>query len=433
MGDKPTKNDVAWEKLFDKYKIIDRVNSEGFYEIQSKDINEFRESRLMAKFDHKVNLPNIFKKNKISILPVSRNKYVLGQFKTYCDIKYSEEIENISINFPTDIESIDFNNLYSESSAIHCAYVSGIISDVMEDNAIFTLGGRMSTNTFNFNIKARDKLFPVNVENSQCEIDAGFESNDKLMILEAKNFEVEDFLVRQLYYPYRLWQGKIAKKVIPTFMTYSNDIFSFFQYEFTDINLYNSLKLVKQKNYIIAPKKIELEDIYNIMNSVSIIQEPKVPFPQANRFERVIDLLGILCNKDLSKDEITTNYQFAKRQTDYYTNSGIYLGLINKYKDKETNEIMYTLSPKGRQTMKMRYKQKYLYLVKCILEHQSFNIALKKYFETAEPLKKDSLCMELKEVYIYNVDKESSTLPRRAESVMAWIDWILDLPNKYNN
>lgn len=431
MGtEKPTKNDIAWEQLFDKYKIIDKINTNGFYEIQSKDINEFRESRLMAKFDHKVNLPSIFKKHKISILPVSRNKYVLGQFQTYHDVKYSEDIENIPINFPTDIQSIDFNDLYSESSAIHCAYVSGIISDLMQEDAIFTLGGRMSTNTFDFNIKSSNKLFPVKVENSQCEIDAGFESSSKLMILEAKNFEVEDFLVRQLYYPYRLWQDKVSKKVIPTFMTYSNDIFSFFEYEFIDCNLYNSLRLVKQRNYMIAPEKIELEDIYQILNDVKIVEEPKVPFPQANRFERVVDLLGILYNKDLSKDEITSNYQFAKRQTDYYTNSGIYLGLVNKYKDKDTNEIMYTLSEKGRQVMKMRYKQKYLYFVRCILEHESFNVALRQYFDTAKPLNKESLCRELMGCYIYNVDKESSTLPRRAESVMAWIDWILDLPNK---
>jgi hypothetical protein len=91
---------------------------------------------------------------------------------------------------------------------------------------------------------------------------------------------------------------------------------------------------------------------------------------------------------------------------------------------------MYTLSEKGRHVMKMRYKQKYLYLVRCILEHESFNVALRQYFDTAQPLNKESLCRELKGCYIYNVDKESSTLSRRSESVMAWIDWILDLPNK---
>ena len=28
MGtEKPTKNDIAWEQLFDKYKIIDKINT----------------------------------------------------------------------------------------------------------------------------------------------------------------------------------------------------------------------------------------------------------------------------------------------------------------------------------------------------------------------------------------------------------------------
>ena len=37
------------------------------------------------------------------------------------------------------------------------------------------------------------------------------------MIVEAKNATVDDFLVRQLYYPYRLWQAKTYKEVKPVF------------------------------------------------------------------------------------------------------------------------------------------------------------------------------------------------------------------------
>ncbi|MDM3851342.1 MAG: hypothetical protein PT118_16660 [Aphanizomenon gracile PMC644.10] len=75
MSDKNTKNDVAWEALFEKYSILQKINEIGYFEIESNSINEFRENRLMAKFDHYHTLPKIFKQHKLSILPISRNKF----------------------------------------------------------------------------------------------------------------------------------------------------------------------------------------------------------------------------------------------------------------------------------------------------------------------------------------------------------------------
>ncbi|WP_290879667.1 hypothetical protein [Fischerella sp.] len=43
-----SKNDIAWEKLFQKYHILENISKIGFFEIDSASINEFRESRLMA-------------------------------------------------------------------------------------------------------------------------------------------------------------------------------------------------------------------------------------------------------------------------------------------------------------------------------------------------------------------------------------------------
>lgn len=62
-----SKNDTAWEKLFDKYNIIGSVKSTGYFEITSEQINDFREARLMTKFDHKSNLPQLFVKKTINI------------------------------------------------------------------------------------------------------------------------------------------------------------------------------------------------------------------------------------------------------------------------------------------------------------------------------------------------------------------------------
>lgn len=117
--------------------------------------------------------------------------------------------------------------------ALSCAFNTGIIDAVLGGEKSFhTISGRMSTGSFKFFISnlSESKPYEICVDNSQCEIDAGFESETYLLILEAKLYNVDDFLIRQLYYPYRLWSNKIKKKVIPALMTYSNsnNIFSFF-------------------------------------------------------------------------------------------------------------------------------------------------------------------------------------------------------------
>jgi len=425
-----TLNDDAWEKLFDKYKILDCINSYGFFKIESKKINEFRESRLMAKFDHYINLPKLFKENKLSILPISRSEYLIGTFSSYFKVEYDHETENIPIPVPQHIESIDYNNIYSESAALHCASVTGIINDLMNEEALLTISGRMSSDSFNYSIRSSvdNSLFPINVGNSQIEIDAGFETKNNLLIIEAKNISVDDFLIRQLYYPYRLWSGKISKNIVPVFMTHSNDIFSFFIFQFNNPLEYNSLSLIKQKNYIIAPENISLQEIWRIFNDVNIIVEPKVPFPQADKFERIIDLLGLLVENDLSKNDITQNYEFDIRQTDYYTNALIYLDLVNKYNDLTTGEITYTLTDAGKSLLKKRYKFKYLSLVKLILQHKVFHQVLELYFHLGYPPSKVMVCDLMRQSNLYNVNSES-TIERRSQTVTSWIDWILNLIN----
>jgi hypothetical protein len=82
------------------------------------------------------------------------------------------------------------------------------------------------------------------VENSQCEIDGGFEGISKFAIIEAKCQSVDDFIIRQLYYPYRLWKSKSSKKIVPILLSFSNNIFVFYIFDFDDLYHYNSIFLL---------------------------------------------------------------------------------------------------------------------------------------------------------------------------------------------
>ena len=423
-----TLNDKAWEQLFEKYNILESIEKYGHFEISSKAINEVREARLMAKFDHTINLPRIFTEHKLSILPITRGDYVIAKFDAYHKFEESSsEITNYSI--PNYIQSLDSNNIPSETIALNCAVAAGIIEDFLEDDKLIsTVSGRMGSGVFDFNIDNADDSTSstITVTNSQIEIDAAYEGINSLALFEAKRDISEDFLVRQLYYPYRVWQSRISKPVRPLFLVYSNGIYRLYEYEFKDPNNYSSIHLVKQKNYTIEDNTITASDIQNILNSIKFEEEPKLPFPQADSIERVINLCELLFNKELSKDNITEKYAFDSRQSDYYTNAGRYLGIVDK-PDKDRKSI-YCLTDRGTSILKLNYKKRQLALCECILKHEVFSKVLSSYFQNGTMPSKDKIVEFMKESHLYNISKDK-TYYRRASTIIHWINWIVGLIN----
>ncbi|HHU32519.1 MAG: type II restriction enzyme [Zhaonellaceae bacterium] len=420
-----TKNEAAWKQLFEKHKILENIEKHGAFEITSRQINEFREARLMTKFDHRKNLPEIFKKHKLSILPITRGNYLISQFEAYKDLEETESAIS-KMPFPTHIESIDFENITSESAALNCAYVSGILADFIGDEKILpTVSGRMSSETFSFLIKTHSGAdVRVNVSNSQIEIDGGYEGLETLTLVEAKNSLSDDFLIRQLYYPYKLWSNKLEKKVKPVFLTYSNGIFTFYEYFFQDPDSYNSLVLIKQKKYSIEETKITFEDILEVLEKTKIVREPEIPFPQANSFKRVINLCELLNESELTRDEITANYDFDPRQTNYYTDAGRYLGLIQKR--REDGQVLFSLTHEGQKLFRLKYKPRQLKLAELILAHRAFNDTFKLFVKYGELPSKQEIVKVMKGSDLYNVRSED-TFYRRASSIIGWINWILEL------
>ena len=170
-------NQIAWETLFKRYKILEEVDKNGIFYISADQIKKEREPRLMAKFDHTINLPPIFAKNKLSILPITRGDYAIAHFDAYHPFEDTNpEIHQVSM--PSYIQSIDSNNITSETVALNCAVATGIIADFTEDfNILPTVSGRMGSGYFNFNIKdvITKKTLNIDVKNSQIEIDAAYE------------------------------------------------------------------------------------------------------------------------------------------------------------------------------------------------------------------------------------------------------------------
>ena len=437
-----SKNESAWAQLFKKYNIDGAINRDGQYIISSKVINEFREARLMTKFDHRFQLPKTLSDRQLSILPISRGGYILAKIETFENFIETPNLDVTEFAIPSHIESLDFSIITSEALAINCAYVSQIIADFTQDeNLVPTISGRMSSQSFNFNVRklgGESSFLYVDVQNAQVEIDGGYEGSTSLNLIEAKNSLSSDFLIRQLYYPYRLWQSRITKKIRPIFLTYTNGIFHLREYQFTELLNYNSIELIKEKKYRLkntSEQFLNIETIQEILKSISIVEEPtNVPFPQADSFERIINFCEILYNnidEDYTKEALSCNYDFKEkdsfdmRQVDYYTNAAIYLKLVKK--NEVNDKIVFELTDAGVSLFKTgSIAERQLKFVKSILAHRAFNKTLALYLRKTEEPTKDEIVEIMKASNLYNVNSDS-TFRRRASTVLSWVNWILGI------
>lgn len=418
------RNDDAWEQLFEKYHILDKIRHDGQYIITADKIREFREPRLMTKFDHRVNLPAVFRENDLSILPITRGSYAISSFKAYKEFEeLSSETERVAI--PSYIQSLKPQFLVSEAIALNCANACGILNDFLEDDEILpTVNGRMGAGNFQFEIDTNYGSRTIRVRNSQIEIDAAYEGIEYLSLFEAKHDLSEDFIIRQIYYPYRVWSQRIEKPVKPVFLVFSNGVFNLYQYEFTKQECYNSLVLAKQKNYVIATS-ITIADIEHLLKTVRVVEEPPISFPQADQFARIINLIELLQKRIMTKQDITSEYGFDERQTNYYTDAGRYLGFIEKTTNKE-NQKCFFLTVMGNHLFELPYRERQLAIASRILEHRVFNRVLKVHLQCGEMPDRKTIMQIMKECLPYRVEAES-TYYRRASTVMGWVNWILGI------
>lgn len=433
MSNKFITANEAWSMLIEKYDIVNRVIKDGIFHIKASEIKAFKEPRLMAKWDCIAALPTVLKKNNLNILPDSRSSYVLGDFLLYQEIpELQEEVFNMDYVEIPDYETIDINNISSEAVAINVLVISGILDDFLGvDGTVQTFSGRMGTGEFDFVVDTvrgnKQKIF---VKNAQCEIDGGFENEHEVVIMETKNVLNEEFHVRQLYFPYRLWRKKVTKPIRLIFSIYSNMIFRLFEYRFVEINDYSSIELIKTKNYSLQDTTIDIEDLIEVRNNTRICYQDnqyddlKVPFIQANSFERVISLLENMKDNPMTKEQIAELMVFDERQSDYYYNAGAYLGLFEKKREDKSSKVFLTRL--GENVFSLNYKERQLKFVELILKHQIFADCFDMVINSGGKLPDietiESLMRE------YNVCNEGQ-INRRASSVQGWIKWIFNLRN----
>lgn len=252
-------NNVSWLKIFSDYKILEHDFSVEPYYLSAKDIKksvqEFKgtaekEVRILCKQDSRKNVPQIMRDNGLILLPVKNGQYAIVQGEGYIDIPdIDSEAELYHSKLDFDLDTSIVGN--SEMQHLDYAFASGIIRTFMEDpGLVLTIRGRKYTPQFEFTINKQI----VDVKGVQTEVDGGYEGKDKVVLIEAKNSTTKDTIIRQLYYPLRQWTVHTNKQIFLLFFEKRRDEYLIWQYAFTDLYDYNSIKLIKSKKYKLAKK-----------------------------------------------------------------------------------------------------------------------------------------------------------------------------------
>ncbi|WP_018024837.1 type II restriction enzyme [Corynebacterium ulceribovis] len=427
-----SKNDLAWELLFDELDIAARVQRDGLVVVTTKQIKEIgqREPRLMAKFDNSSMLPKSFRDNGFGLLPLSRSKYVVGNFDLFHPFPTTPG-EIYPAESPTYLSTFAVAPA-SESVALHEAQAAGILADFLGENQVeAVLSGRMGSDAMAFKIGGRGGSAPYSIEVSgaQIEIDGGFEGENSVALIEVKRDLSDDFVIRQLYYPWFVWSKKLTKKVRPIYMVYGSGLFHLMEYEFTDQERYDSIRLVRNCTYYFPEAIVPKATIAELVRNMVPVTQPEVTFPQADRVERVAAVCELLIQGPMTATEISEALGFVERQASYYTTAARFLG----YVEGRAGET--TLTPRGRTVFELPLKDRTFQIAADILRHGAFLDTWKMWESTGvRPTTHEvAAVMQKHQVHDGHGNALSPvTVNRRAQTILGWVGWLraLDAPEQ---
>ena len=409
-------NDWGWLRIL-AAGYDAQLERRGYFYIGARELEQLsgRQPRLMAKHDFSTSRPWIFQRLRLGIVPVSRSEYLVGRFNLYERFPETQRGEVRTLELPAGLDTLSLEAVSSEAVALNGASASGMLEDFLGCAPLqATVAGRMSTH--GLKVRLPDLGVDVAVDRAQMEIDGGFESLEHLVLVEAKNHLSEDFNIRQLYFPYRRFQQRLAKDVVPVYLVYSNGIFHLYRYEFRDPADFRSISLVDSARYALSSSHLNAQAALDIVRAVAPEPEPAVPFPQANSFERVVNLLELIALQPLSKAEITQRYDFDPRQADYYANAARYLGLAEPVEDT------WEPTEHGRRVIEQPQRDaRNAALIRALAARRVFREALELSLARGAVASTAEICAAMN-----GLGLSLATSRRRASTVARWTQWVLD-------
>jgi hypothetical protein len=183
---------------------------------------------------------------------------------------------------------------------------------------------------------------------------------------------------------------------------------------------------------MLSDEKISKRELFEIAKHIdsgdNSTIERKVPFPQADDFERVIDITEFVATEPRSIDDISSNYEFHPRQADYYFSAARYLGVGELVRGSDG--VNYRQITKlGERIINLPYAAKRKEFAKLVLEIPAVREIYMLKIEhgvVADITEAERIVAETSQ----EEGISGSTIYRRAQTVIAWVRWLLSLDAK---
>lgn len=409
-----TKNDIAWETYIKNADI--KLNGQSYVVVAEnlKAVGK-EEPRLLAKIDNPKHLPKILRDASYSLLANTNGTYLIFKGNIFATIPICEHNEVFQPK--TDFALKTAGRSKGESDYIDNAFNIGLISEFTKiSNLYLTIRGRERTRGFNFRIN--ESNLEIQVEGVQIEVDAGYEGENDIVLIEGKIGNRGQFNIRQLYYPFRHFSQLVPQKNIRTlFFAYdlSKATYTMHEFGFKDTYIFDSIYPIQCSVYSLLQPSIYIindltDDKFETQNNIA---------PQADDLNKVLELLTVIKNGQKTVSEIADYFAFDQRQSNYYGEAAEFLGFITRSRG------VFELTKRGYEFISTEPKHQQLFAAKLVVNSWFFKELIKKakrkgYFTVSDI-----------EELITKIEKNGgskryteSTIGRRIKTAVSWAKWL---------
>jgi hypothetical protein len=414
----PMPFEEAWEKLVrEKVDTASDLVTLTKNDIESVTGNELR---LMAKVDFSADLPKALLRHGYFILPVKNGEYVLVRGDGYHALEKLPAPPTVfRPHLDFELETLGVGD--SEAQHLDYSFNVGLIEHFTGTSGLRqTIRNRKRMPAIDFFV---GKVGPVLVSAGvQVEVDLGCEGRSDVILIEAKTGQPKDFIVRQLFYPYRKWRLEIpGKNTRPLFFCSleiaDNRLYQFWEYKFTDNGQYQSLRFKRGESFLVEPEKnnLTVEELLRA-HAADRVRSQLWDVPQADSFWRVAEIPLLVAQGINTSDKVAKHYQFASRQSSYYRQAAEFLGLVRQEKD-----FSYALTDLGGEYVSLPADERRQLLAGLLVHFQPMRAALELSAKRgAHGIGKKDIAALLER----HSKITSSTPARRASTILAWLDWL---------
>lgn len=334
--------EAAWEKL-----VAARVDTRRDLAVITKaDIESVtgNELRLMAKMDASADVPAALRRHGYFLLPIKNGEYLLVRGNGFHTLEHLPEPPTVyrpQLDF--DLMTLSVGD--GEMQHLDYCYHIGLFERFAGVTGLRqTIRGRKRMPSIDFSV---GNCGPIHVRAGvQVEVDSGCEGREDILLIEAKTGQPADFIVRQLFYPYRKWRHEIPQKRVRPWFFCSHEIagrrlYRFWEYTFADDAQYQSLTLRRGEAFLVEPHRERLTVAELLRAHTKEKSSGQMwDVPQADSFWRVAEIPLLIAQGINTAAKVAAHYKFDPRQSSYYRQAAEYLGLV--LQDKKTHVYQLT-------------------------------------------------------------------------------------------